>query len=69
MTAPPEFTGDDERDLTVLRATFPDWLIACVRGQWLASRNLVREDLAGAVQAGTAASLYAALASRTGRPR
>jgi hypothetical protein len=66
MTAP-EFTGDEAHDQATLRAAFPDWLIACVRGQWLASRNLVREDLAGAVQAPTADALYAVLASR--RPR
>lgn len=65
----PEFTGDEAHDQAALRAAFPDWLIACAGGRWLASRNLVREDLAGAVQAGTAASLYAALASRTRTPR
>lgn len=62
--AEPEFTGDEEHDQAELRRAFPAWRIARVGGRWWASRGLVNESMAGAVQAGTAASLYAALTSR-----
>ncbi|WP_433138727.1 hypothetical protein ACQPZ8_37480 [Actinomadura nitritigenes] len=69
MTAPPEFTGDDERDLATLRDAFPHLQIAQASNRWWASRGLTREDPGNALQAGTASGLYAAIMSSSRRPR
>jgi len=55
--------ADEERRL---REEFPDWRIAYVSGEWLATRGpLVREDLpAGTLRAGTSDELYRLLDAR-----
>lgn len=63
----PEFTGDEAHDQAALRAAFPDWRIARVGGQWWASRNLVREDLTGALKSSTAEDLHAQLTASAAR--
>ncbi|MFB4300648.1 hypothetical protein [Actinomadura sp. NTSP31] len=60
----PDFTGDDEGDLASLRKVFPGWKIARASGRWWAARNLVREDLAGAIQAATPDGLYRVLEAK-----
>lgn len=69
MTAPPEFTGDEARDLAVVREAFPDWQIALTSWGWWATRGLTREEPGNALRAGSAEGMYRVLASQPRRPR